>query len=384
MTDRVTAPGYPFGAMRDLQESPARLADPGIPPDPCYPCKVPRNAEVIRQWSILKELEASRRVTIDDLAARTGVTTRTIRRDLEALQTAGFPLFDETHDGKKYWTLEQKAFKRLDDTGFTLAELSALYFSRTLVECLSGTPFQRDVSSAFDKLSAALTPGMKQFLDRMPLVMEAKAEPGVQATEPRTKEVAQLVEATMQHRRVTMRYHSFSSNREKTYVFEPYRLLFGQGGLYVIGMVPEYGELRTFAVDRVEQVSLTEERFEPLELPEDAFAHSLGVNQGAPEQIEILFGPKIARYVRGRVWHPSQRVNEQPDGSLRLTLDVVNDWALKSWILGFGGLAKVTTPENLVAEIAAELRTAAANYESDGSACGELDDATARRRDVNN
>jgi predicted DNA-binding transcriptional regulator YafY len=66
---------------------------------------MPRNAEVIRQWSILKDLEASRRVTIDDLARRTGVTTRTIRRDLEALQTAGFPLYDETHDGKKYWTL---------------------------------------------------------------------------------------------------------------------------------------------------------------------------------------------------------------------------------------------------------------------------------------
>ena len=95
---------------------------------------MPRNAEVIRQWSILKELEASRRVTIDDLAQRTGVTTRTIRRDLEALQTAGFPLYDETHDGRKYWTLEQKAFRRLDDTGFTLAELTALYFSRTLVE----------------------------------------------------------------------------------------------------------------------------------------------------------------------------------------------------------------------------------------------------------
>jgi len=323
---------------------------------------MPRNAEVIRQWSILKELEASRRVTIDELAARTAVTTRTIRRDLEALQTAGFPLFDETHDGKKYWTLEQKAFKRLDDTGFTLAELSALYFSRTLVECLSGTPFQRDVSSAFDKLSAALTPGMKQFLDRMPLVMEAKAEPGAQATEPRTKEVAQLVEATMQHRRVTMRYHSFSSNREKTYLFEPYRLLFGQGGLYVIGMVPEYGELRTFAVDRVEQLSLTEERFEPLELPEDAFAHSLGVNQGTPENIEVVFAAKIARYVRERVWHPSQQLAEGPDGSLHLTLNVVNDWALKSWILGFGALAIVRTPAGLAANIATELKAAADGY----------------------
>jgi predicted DNA-binding transcriptional regulator YafY len=323
---------------------------------------MPRNAEVIRQWTILKELEASRRATIDGLAAQTGVTTRTIRRDLEALQEAGFPLFDETHDGKKYWTLEQKAFKRLDDTAFTLAELSALYFSRTLVECLSGTPFERDVRSAFDKLSAALTPGMRQFLDRMPLVMQAKAEPGAQSAAPRTREVAQLVEATMQHRRVTMRYHSFSSNREKTYALDPYRLIFGQGGLYVIGYVPEYRELRTFAVDRVAQVSLTEERFEPLELPEDAFAHSLGVNQGTPEKVEISFAPKIARYVRERVWHPSQQPAEMEDGSLRLTLNVVNDWALKSWVLGFGGLATVISPAALQTEIVAELDAARQNY----------------------
>jgi predicted DNA-binding transcriptional regulator YafY len=323
---------------------------------------MPRNAEVIRQWSILKELEASRRVTIDDLAQRTGVTTRTIRRDLEALQTAGFPLFDETHEGKKYWTLEQRAFRRLTDTGFTLAELSALYFSRTLVESLSGTPFERDVRSAFDKLAAALTPGMKQFLDRLPLVMQAKAEPGAQGTAPRTAEVAKLVEATMQHRQVTMRYHSFSSNREKTYLLEPYRLLFGQGGLYVIGMVPEYGELRTFAVDRIAQISLTEERFEPLELPDDAFAHSLGVNQGTPEKTVIAFAPKIARYVRERVWHPSQSLEDSADGTLRVTLNVVNDWALKSWILGFGGLARVISPSSLATEISQELDAAVKNY----------------------
>ena len=38
-----------------------------------------RNAEVIRQWSILRDLESSRRVTIDELAERTGVTQRTLR-----------------------------------------------------------------------------------------------------------------------------------------------------------------------------------------------------------------------------------------------------------------------------------------------------------------
>jgi proteasome accessory factor B len=336
---------------------------------------MPRNAEVIRQWSILRDLEASRRLTIDDMAERTGVTTRTIRRDLEALQSAGFPLYDEVHDGRKYWTLEQKAFRRLDDTGFTLAELSALYFSRSLVECLAAAPFQADVRRAFDKLAAALTPGMRQFLDRLPLVIQAKPEPGshgatleaAEAMRPkaaahRSARVAQLLDATLHHRRVTMRYHSFSSNREKDYLIEPYRLVFAQGGLYLVAHVPEYAQLRTFAVERIQSLSVTEDRFEPVDLPDDAFAHSLGVNQGPPERIEIAFEPRIARYVKERVWHPSQQVREDADGTLTLTLDVCNDWALRSWILGFGPLARVLAPPGLAAQILEEIEGARSRY----------------------
>jgi predicted DNA-binding transcriptional regulator YafY len=333
---------------------------------------VPRNAEVIRQWTILKELEASRRSTIDDLAALTGVTTRTIRRDLEALQEAGFPLFDEVHDGKKFWTMEQKAFRRLDDTGFTLAELSALYFSRSLVECLAAAPFQEDVRSAFDKLAGALTPGMRQLLDRLPLVMQAKAEPGssvavgddedVKAVAKRSARVAQLLDATMHNRRTSMRYHSFSSDREKDYVVEPYRLVFAQGGLYLVAHVPEYAGMRTFAVERILSLSVSEERFEPRDLAEDAFAHSLGVNQGPPERIEIAFEPGIARYVKERVWHASQEVHEQPGGSLHLVLHVCNDWALRSWVLGFGPSARVVSPPALAAQIKDEAERVRALY----------------------
>jgi predicted DNA-binding transcriptional regulator YafY len=204
---------------------------------------------------------------------------------------------------------------------------------------------------------------MREFLDRMPLAIQAKPDPGTQSAAPRTKEVAQLLEATLQQRRVTMRYHSFSSNREKSYVLEPYRLVFAQGGLYVLGFVPEYGEVRTFAADRIAHVSLMEERFEPLELPEDAFAHSLGVTQGTPEQIQVRFAARIARYVRERVWHPSQSIADHPDGSILVTLHVVNDWALKSWILGFGGLATVVSPAILADEMVRELDAARANYE---------------------
>ena len=328
---------------------------------------MPRNAEVIRQWTILRDLEASRRLTIDDLASRTGVTTRTIRRDLEALQTSGFPLYDEVIDGKRYWTLEAKAFRRLDDTGFTLAELSALYFSRTLVEVLAATPFQQDVAAAFDKLSSALTPQMRQFLDRLPLVFQAKGTTAVGGDKRAGRElVAKLLDATLNHRRATMKYFSMSSRREKEYVIEPYRLIYSPDGLYLFAYVPEYREVRTFGVTRIRAISLHEERFTPGELPETIFAHSLGVHEGAPEHVEIAFEPRIAPYITERTWHPSQRLSEREDGGVVLALDVSNDWALRSWILSFGPLARVIAPAALVAQIKSETAAASARYSDSG------------------
>ena len=329
---------------------------------------MPRNAEVIRQWTILRDLEASRRLTIDDLAKRTGVTTRTIRRDLEALQTSGFPLFDELIDGKRYWTLESKAFRRLDDTGFTLAELSALYFSRTLLEALAATPFQQDVAAAFDKLSAVLTPQMRQFLDRLPLVVQAKGTAAAEGDKRASRElVGKLLDATLNHRRMTMTYFSMSSRREKTYVVEPYRLIYSPEGLYLFAYVPEYKEVRTFGVARIRHVSLHEERFTPAELPDTIFAHSLGVHEGPPEHVEIAFEARIAPYIGERTWHPSQSLLPRPDGGVVLSLEVSNDWALRSWILSFGPLARVLKPAALADQIANEINRAAGLYRDGGS-----------------
>jgi predicted DNA-binding transcriptional regulator YafY len=324
---------------------------------------MPRNAEVIRQWSILRDLEASRRLTIDDLAARTGVTTRTIRRDLEALQTSGFPLFDELIDGKRYWTLEARAFKRLDDTGFTLAELSALYFSRSLVECLAATPFQQDVASAFDKLAAALTPGMRQFLDRLPLVIQSKGT-GSRARDDKAEReyIARLLDATLNHRQTKMKYFSMKSDREKDYLIEPYRLIYSPDGMYLQAFVPEYKEMRTFSLDRIRALSLMEERFKPSEVLDAAFAHSIGVNEGPPELIEVVFAADIAKYVRERRWHTSQRLADEPDGGVVISLDVCNDWALRSWILSFGPHARVLKPATLAAQIKDEIVRASERY----------------------
>lgn len=330
---------------------------------------MPRNAEVIRQWTILREVERTRGigVTIDDLAALCGVTTRTIRRDLQALEEAGFPLYDsKAHDdGRTRWNINGQPFKGLS-AGLTLSELCALYFSRTLLESLAGTPFRDDVESAFEKLGAALTPHMRRFLDQLPRVIATKPDPTRRHDDPRVQRIiARAIEATLHLRQATMTYHSISSDRTKSYRLHPYRLAYAQGGLYLLAYVPEYGEVRTFAVERIQELSLLEERFTPIEeLPDDAFPHSLGVHSGPPERVEIEFQPAVAEYVRAREWHASQQVRSVESGGVAMTLDVCIDRALQSWILSFGPFARVCKPEKLAREIAAQFEEARAVYGS--------------------
>ena len=136
-----------------------------------------RNAEVIRQWKILKTIEVGRFTSAGKLAAAYGVTERTIRRDIEALQEAGFPLYDARAGGKKVWRLVEGYRQKLAQ-GFTLSELAALYFSRNMLSFLGGAPFGRDLESAFAKIREALPAKSLPFLTRIQDLFSARAAGG--------------------------------------------------------------------------------------------------------------------------------------------------------------------------------------------------------------
>lgn len=62
-----------------------------------------RCRQIARTWS-LWFLIASAPRTIEELAEELGVTTRSVRRDIRALEDAGVSVYDETRDdGKKVW-----------------------------------------------------------------------------------------------------------------------------------------------------------------------------------------------------------------------------------------------------------------------------------------
>src|SRR5207245_10816845 len=98
-----------------------------------------RNAQLIRQWAILKQIETNRWTTSLDMAETHIVSSKTIRRDLAALMEAGFPLYDARYDGKVYWGLNDE-YKGLPLSMLSLSDTAALDFTQELVVNLAAPP----------------------------------------------------------------------------------------------------------------------------------------------------------------------------------------------------------------------------------------------------
>ena len=321
-----------------------------------------RNAEVIRQWRILKTIEAGRHTTTGALAKEHEVTERTIRRDVEALQEAGFPLYDEWRNGRKIWRLVE-GYKQKLTQSFTLAELTALFFGRNLMSFLGGAPFAQDLESAFAKIREALPAKSLPYLARIQDLFAARPDPWKDYSKKQDV-IVSLIDAVLHQRQVRIDYYSFNSRKTKSYTVDPYRLVYYHGGLYLYARAQEYGEVRTFAVERVEKIEVGEEGFQiPADFNVSEYARgAFGIAGGRPETVEIAFAAEMAGYIRERVWHESQVLEDGPGGSVILRLSVAPGFELQAWVKGFLPHAQVLKPTSLRDAIARDLEKARASF----------------------
>ncbi|MBI3300887.1 MAG: hypothetical protein HYZ72_02250 [Deltaproteobacteria bacterium] len=120
-----------------------------------------RNDQVTRQWLLLQKLESARGATLQELAAALPEDfsrhPRTIRRDLEALEAACFPLLTERVAGQTRWRL-MNGYHRTPPLALSPTELMALVFSRDLLKPLDGTQIKASLDSALNKAAAVLPP----------------------------------------------------------------------------------------------------------------------------------------------------------------------------------------------------------------------------------
>jgi predicted DNA-binding transcriptional regulator YafY len=88
------------------------------------------------------------------------------------------------------------------------------------------------------------------------------------------------------------------------------------------------------------------------------------VGDDTPVEVTLRFAPGVAARVAETRWHPSQRTEVAPDGSLLWRATVTGILEVRSWILGWGADVEVVGPPDLRAWVAEQVARAAATYGS--------------------
>jgi proteasome accessory factor B len=321
---------------------------------------VDRYAPARRLYELRALLNATGGATIYEVAERLEVSPRTAIRYLDALRHAGEPLYDDESVGKrKVWRLMPTA--RQQSLTFTTSQVMTLFLSRRVFDFLEGTGFKEDLDDVFKRLEATLKKqdaATAKNLDRK--IYDVNEAPHIY--EGRIEHVNEILTGLLKEQRLLVVHESVRGRAR--FRLDPYTLLVYKKGLYLAGWSHKHKALRTFALDGFSDVDwLKGERFEyPVDYhPAQIYEGAFGLIAGEPVCVRVRFTEKVARYIRRRRWHPSQKLTPV-QGGVVLEMNVLGTTEVLSWVLGFGKEAEILEPSGLRAAIANELDVARGSY----------------------
>jgi predicted DNA-binding transcriptional regulator YafY len=295
------------------------------------------------------------------MAEQLGANARAIYRDLQVLEELRIPLYPEKNGRESLWKIDPDYRSRLS-VPFSLSELLSLYLAQDSLRSLEGTVFSDSLRSLFEKLWPVLPkPLFRQMVElRKSFISEIPA----QKSYGDYREFIEVIEEAIRQRKVLqLTYHPIDQAPGERRI-SPYAVHQRAGSLYAIGYCHLRKDIRTFLVERMRKIGLTGESYA---LPPDFslanyLKHSFGMFTEDLVRVKVCFHKSLTRYLLERRWHLSQKNKKLTDGSLELTFEVAGTKEIKTWIMGFGSLAKVLEPASLVKEIKEDLGKALGLY----------------------
>lgn len=322
-------------------------------------------SQAARLHDMIRILEARYGATVEDLVEECQVTRRTVYRDLQAIIEAGYPLVSERQDDGRVLYSFVSGFSKIPPITFTLEELMTLYFSRGQLSFLQGTPFQDDLDAIFGKIRSSLPPRSVAHLERIAEASVPRFR-GFKDYSVQSELLTNLRQALLKQKRCEIVYRP-AKREPTTYLVDPYTLLFFNNGLYIGGYAHNRRDVRLFAIERVQSLKVTAERFD---VPEDYSADLLTgtafglIGEGDLYDLDVEFSADIAYLISERIWHPEQRLDYLEDGRIRLRFQASGDKEILSWLYSFLPHVKVRAPEVLKQQFAEGLRQALTDQDS--------------------
>lgn len=315
-----------------------------------------RNAQLVRLINLLRDLDRLGGSDVYDLAERHGVTTRTILRDLQALEYAGIPL-DVERDGKRNrhrigFKSQARQVAKLLDANHYLALRVAMGQGGAVRSSSSVFANLEDLAA---KIESMLGPADRKRLAAVEACFHSYEKFAWQQAPPDV--LWPLVEAIADRRLCTVCYAAARPDgKQRSYSILPLKLFAHDGAVYLMCHHPGRDKVLTLNLSRLKSLVVTDERgvppahFDPSHHEQAAF----GVTRGGPiESWSLRFSAAVAPFLRERQWHPTQKITEEKGGSLLLDFRCEGSVEVFAWVASWHDQVEILSPESARAQMRA-------------------------------
>jgi predicted DNA-binding transcriptional regulator YafY len=292
-----------------------------------------------------------------ELAEKLGVSQRTIHRYFDMLDELGIPVYSERGP---YGGFSLVRGYKMPPLVFTLEEAVAIVLGTGIVEEMWGELYREAARGALAKLENLLP---EEQLREVAWARHSLVATGMNRADLRmlAPVLEKLRRAIREHRRINMNYQSSQVPHPSQRGLDPYALVHRWGWWYVIGFCHQRHEIRTFRVDRISEMTLSDRTFSPA--PDFHLQDYLKNELQAQPQVHarLRFEPAFANILAGNhsYW---ETVEPQPDGAVEVIFSAPTlEWAA-STALTYGPAVEVLEPPELRLLVADWLEATARKY----------------------
>ena len=323
--------------------------------------------KLVNLYSLL--VFTGRQYSLPDLAAKLRCSKQTVLRMMDQLERVRDPKVESWMEGGRKW---YKVVKPGTNPNVTIdaESLEGLLLCRDFVWNLLPEGLRDDIERTVARASVLLPESAEPAdVQGAPAISFPK---GLIDYTPHQKIIDTLLRAFREHRICVVTYRSNPRAPAKTYSMLPLRLIVYREGLYLLGRRKEdldnskahYDTV--LAIHRIKALEPTDETVKQLPKLPAGPPGSFGLIPRKPFRVAVAIQADAAAYVSERQWSSDQKIEKHRDGSLVIHFSATDRIEVKAWVMGFGALAELLSPQDLRDELAASLRTAAAQY-TDGS-----------------
>jgi predicted DNA-binding transcriptional regulator YafY len=293
------------------------------------------------------------------------VSTKMINIDLKAMRedrSLGYnaPIAYCTSRKAYYYTNPEFTIREI---GLKEADIRALQFFVNAIDQYKNYEVFKDFGNVIDKIldAVAIRKGISTT-EKARIIVQTQKHPKATGS----NWIPKAIEAIDSSCYLEFKYQKFEDDESKAIKLQPYLLKEDRNLWYILG-IDYKGRIRTYALDRVIELTVSEQKFIPCVVDfENYFKHSFGVtvnDDENPVTVVLSFTPQQGKYIQAVSIHPTQEVLIDNSEEYRISVKVQPSYEFYEKILGYGEHVKVISPQKVVNHIKDRLHNMAIRYQ---------------------